>query len=752
MRVVGKDRPLHDAPGKVTGQTIYAGDMVFPRMAHVCLVHSTVAHGYVQSIDTSAAETMEGVYGVFHCFNTPEKKFNRYRSQFSQGLPDEERVFNQQIRFYGERVAAVAAKDLETARSAARLVKVTYKTLPYAISMDEALAGKNTLSGEDPVKDTFTAENGCFTGKVKDLITVETQTELPRLHHTAMEPHVCVADYDAAQDYLTIYSPNQTVFGIRTTISEYLEMPVHRIRVVKTTMGGSFGCKQEWFTEPVAALLAKRLRRPVKLVYTRAEAMTCSVVRAAMRASLRSRFTADGRLCSLDVDLLTDSGAYIGNSRDYVRALYGKFFRCYRMPHITYRARIVSANTPVSGAYRGWSAPEEATMLEHNLNVAAGRLGMDPIELRLKNVLLPGECDAKTGYAVEEIRIREALERGRELFCWETKKQEDAAFNASSARYRRGVGVGCGGHVNSYFPRYNDFGTASLRMNEDGTLQSLVTLHDHGCGTVTMVRMLLAEAMDMDERDILVPEGDTAWTPYDYGCFSSRTTFVLGRTVCDAAEKLREDMLLAASEIYGIAREQLYFDGPCVSSREDEQFSLTYRELAQQTMLRLRRQLSAEVSYHNMTSPAVTAAHFAHVEVDTFTGFTKILDYLAVQDVGQAINPISCITQTQSAVQMGCGAALREKLTIQPNGRCTDSLSKYHVFLAPDLPDIQVELLTDGKSGEGPYGAKSIGEISYVPAAAAVCGAVNCALGSELGRLPLDPDQILKYLSEVKRQ
>lgn len=751
MRVVGRDRPLHDAPGKVTGQTVYAGDMTFPRMAHVCLVHSTLAHGRILSIDTAAAEAIEGVYGVFHCFNTTKKKYNRYRSQFSQGLPDEERAFNQHIRFYGERVAAVAAKDLETAHRAAHLIKVSYEPLPYAISIEEALTGKNLLPGEEAIKDTFKAENGSFVESKETLISIETQTELPRLHHVAMEPHVCVADYDSAQDYLTVYSPNQTVFGIRTMMSEYLEMPTHRIRVIKTTMGGSFGCKQEWFTEPVAALLAKLLRRPVKLVYTRAEAMTCSVVRAAMRASLRSQFTADGQMCSLDVDLLADSGAYIGNSRDYVRALYGKFFRCYRMPHITYRARIVSANTPVSGAYRGWSAPEEATMLEHNLNVAAHRLKIDPIDLRLKNILLPGDCDAKTGFAVEKIRIREALERGREIFCWEDKKREDAAFNAASPRYRRGVGVGCGGHVSSYFPRYNDFGTASLRLNEDGTLQALVTLHDHGCGTVTMIRMLLAETMEMDEQDIFVPEGDTAWTPYDYGCFSSRTTFMLGRTVCDAAQELKEKMLSSTSEIYGVAREQLYCEESCVRNREDAQFSLSYRKLAQQTMLRLRQPLSAEVSFHNTTSPAVTAAHFAHVEVDMFTGFTKILDYLAVQDVGRAINPISCITQTQSAVQMGCGAALREKLTIQPNGHCTDSLSKYHVFLATDLPNIQVELLTDGESSEGPYGAKSIGEISYVPAAAAVCGAVNCALGSELGTLPLDPDRILKYLSEVKQ-
>lgn len=749
MQVIGKDRPIHDSLGKVTGATTYAGDMVLPRMAYVALVHSTIAHGYVRKIDTSLAEAVEGVYGVFHCFNTSERKFNRYRAQFSQELPEEERAFNNYVRFYGERVAAIAAKNMETARKAAKLISVEYEQLPAALTIDDALSGKNCVKDQNAVWDHFSSEVGTPTIE-KDLIEVETHTELSRLHHAAMEPHVCVADYTPAEQMLTLYSPNQAVFGIRTTVANYLQMPYHRVRVVKTTMGGSFGGKQEWHTEPVAALLAVMLKRPVKLVLDRAEAMTCTVVRTPMRADLKTRFTKDGILRSLDVDLISDAGAYIGNSGDYVRALYGKFFRCYRIPYVHYNARVISSNTPVSGAYRGWSAPEAVTMLEHNINTAAVTLGIDPVELRLKNVHLPGETDAKTGFDLENIRIKEALELGREKFDWEKLKEEDRAFNASSKRYRRGIGVGCGGHVNSYFPRYPDFATVGLRVNDDGTIQSLLTLHDHGCGTVTMIKMILAETLGLPEEDILVREGDTTYTPYDYGCFSSRTTFILGRAVQEAGEKLKDNAIEAACELYGFAKENLYFDGAVLHSHTDPALAIDYKSLSQQTILQLRRDLRAEVSYHNTTSPAVTAAHFAHVEVDTYTGFTKILSYLAVQDVGQPINPALCIAQTQGAVQMGIGAALREKMIVQSDGHCTDSLAKYHLFLATDLPDIQVELLTDGASSEGPFGAKSIGEICYVPVAAAVCGAVNNALGSTIGSLPLDPDLILKHLSEVK--
>ena len=684
--------------------------------------------------------------GVFHCFNTSPRKFNRYRSRFSQELPEEERAFTDYVRFVGDRIGAVAAVSRDAAEKAARLIEVEYEELPYSVGFDDTLAGKNCLNGQSPVVGEFSAEHG--TPPDADCVDVESLTQFPPIHHATMEPHVCVADYDPFQDQLTIYSPNQAVHGIRTTIADYLEMPYHRVRVVKATMGGSFGAKQEWFTEPVAALVAKQLGRPVKLVYTRAEAMTCSVVRGAVRASVRGKYLPDGALASLDVELVLDAGAYVGNANDYIASMYGKLFRCYRVPHVRYHARVISSNTPVSGAFRGWSAPEEALFMERNLDAAAVKLALDPVELRLRNVLLPGDTDQKSGLPMEDIRIRDALLRGRELFAWDELLRADKAFNAASPRYRRGVGVGCGGHGNTYYPRHNDFGEARAMLNEDGTVQLAVTVHDHGCGTVTAMRMIAAEALDMPDRDIRLDEGDTAFTPIDFGCFASRTTFVLGKTVYNAACALRCTIRDRASELFGLPREALYAEGAAVRSRLDPDAAIPYREVARAVMLRLRRNVTAEAGFANETNPGVTGAHFAHVEVDTWTGFTRVLDYLAVHDIGQAINPGMCAAQIQGAVQMGCGSALCEELVVGKDGRCTSSLSKYHLFLAPDLPNIRVELLMDGRSAEGPYGAKSIGEVSFVPAAPAVCSAVNNALGSELGVLPFTPDRILNYLTE----
>ena len=750
MNYVGTGTPIHDARGKATGRLRYAADRTRPHMLHAAMVFSTIPHGYVTGVDASEALALEGVCGVFSRFNLPDYRYNRYRSMYSQELPEEEHVFPERVRFVGDRVAAVVAKDADTARRAAALVKVTYEPLPCALTFEDALEGRNCLEGENPICSEFSAEVGSSSPEESEAVKVEAFTEIARLHHAAMEPHACLAEYDPDLEELTIESPNQSVHGIRTVIGDMLQMPYSKLRVIKTPMGGSFGCKQEWILEPTAAVLAVCLRRPVRLVYDRAEVMRSTICRGAMRCTMTGHFLPDGSLKRLDVELLSDAGAYVGNSADYVRTLFGKLFRCYRIPHATIHARVVSTNTPVSGAFRGWSSPEGAIFMEHLMEKAARALGLDPVELRLKNVLLPGEMDIKTGVPIEEVRTRECLLRGAARFDWAARRAADAAFNASQTRYRRGTGVGCGGHGNTYFPRYNDFAGAELRMCEDGTVQANISVHDHGCGTVTAFTKILAETLQIPPEQIRLKEADTGTSPFDYGCFASRSTFVVGRAVQRCAENLREEMRRAAAQFLKVPLEDLWFDGCTLRCHGREDVALSYKEISWRTLSELQRELFAQERYHTNTNPGVTGTHFAQVEVDTWTGLVKVLDYLAVHDIGQAINPAMCVAQIQGAAQMGCGAALTEELSILPDGRSLNSLSKYHVLNAPDLPEIQVELIQDGTSLEGPYGAKSIGEVSMVPAAPAIAAAVNQALGSDLSVLPMNPDRILLYLRNLR--
>lgn len=750
MKLVGTEQPIHDARSKATGRLRYTCDIVQPRQAHLAMVFSSIPHGYVVSVDATKALELSGVYGVFHYYNTPEYRFNHYRTQFqaAQDLPPEECVFQRYVRFVGDRVAAVAAKDPETARRAAALVKVEYQQLPYATDFDEALTGKHCLDGKSPIEDECSITVGQPQPDEAEGIEVTVHNELSRLHHAAMEPHACVADYDPDTDELTIQSPNQAVFGIRTVVADMLHMPYNRVRVIKAPMGGSFGGKQEWMLEPVCAVVAKELKRPVKLVYDRAASMRSTYCRCAMRGDVRGVFRKDGTLLRLDLDILLDAGAYIGNSLDYIRAPFGKMFRCYRVPYGTLHGRVVSTNTTPSGAFRSWGVAEYYVMVEHMLNKAAAALNMDPVELRLKNVLLPGESDIKMKLPVEETRTRECLLQGRDHFHWEEKRKADTEFNASSRRYKRGTAVACGGHTNTYYTRFNDFAGVEARMCDDGTVQANVSIHDHGCGSVQAFKMILAEVLELPIDLIRMGEADTAHTPYDYGCFSSRSTFVVGRAVQSCGENLRREIIKSAALMLDAPEEELYLKNASVRRKGHEDVALSYQDVSQWTILNRRQELFADARHHNVTNPTVTGVHFAHVEVDTWTGLTKVLDYLAVHDVGQAINPAMCIAQTQGAIQMGCGAALREQFTFAPDGRSVSSLAKYHLMNAPDLPDIQVELIQDGRSQEGPFGAKSIGEVGMVPVAAAVAGAVNQALDADLQVIPMDPDRIVEYLTK----
>lgn len=750
MQYVGTDRPIHDARGKATGRTRYAADITLPRMAHLAMIFSTIPHGYVLSVDATEALKIPGVYHVLHPFNTPESRFNHYRTQFqgAQNLPDEEAVFQKYVRFVGDRVGAVAAKDEATARRAAALVKVEYRPLPFALDFQQALTGQHCLPDQKAICDEGTIVVGEATAEEETGHVVTISQEVARIHHAAMETHVCVGDYDKDSDQITLHSPNQAVFGIRTVVADMLSMPYNRVRVVKTTMGGSFGGKQEWMLEPVCALCAKVLERPVKLVYNRGETMRSTYCRAAMEGTMRGVFAKDGSLLRVDLDVLLDAGAYVGNSFDYVRAPFGKLFRCYRIPHVTLHSRVVSTNTTPSGAFRSWGVAEYFVFMEQLLNRAAEELGIDPVEIRKKNVLVEGDRDIKMDLPAERTQTLACLTQGAEQFRWAERLAEDALFNQENIRFKRGTAVGCAGHTNTYYKRFNDFAGADARFCEDGSIICNVAVHDHGCGTIEAFKMILAEVMEISPALITMREADTDYTPFDYGCFSSRSTFVNGRAVELVGQNLRTAVLETAAQMLSVDQDLLSIHQGKVQQKDNPQVCLTYKEVSQWCILNLRKELNAQAQHKNHSNPVVTGTHFVQVEVDSWTGMTKILDYLALHDVGQAINRAMCIAQVQGAAQMGCGAALTEEITFSGDGRSVNSLAKYHLMNAPDLPHIQVELLEDGPSKEGPFGAKSIGEVALAPVAAAVAGAVNRALGGGLNAIPITPDRIMDHLAK----
>lgn len=747
MRYVGQSYPIHDAVSKAAGRAVYAGDMELKGMLHMAVLFSKIPHGIVKELDCSRALRLPGVVDVIHCFNTIDTEYNQYHTQFGQELLHTQRIFNAHVRYVGDRIGAVIAETEEIARKAVELIEVRYEELPYSLDAFDTLTGKiDAIHETGAVFDCGEVTWG-EKPEGEELVHVRAVTDLARVNHICMEPHAAVADLDPCTGELTVYSPNQTVYGIRTLLGDIFKMDHGKIRVVKTTMGGSFGGKQEWVLEPVVAAGAIKVGRPVKLVYDRSETIASTYSRAPMHFETDLTFTKDGKLMGADIDLLLDAGAYLGNSINYAKTIAHKLFRGYKYPYCHYHSKVALTDTIISGAFRGWTSPEATVMFEHTMDIAARRLGIDPVELRLKNVMHPGDTDPLIDVEIGNFKADEALRQGRDHFRWEERKEEVRRFNGENRRFKRGLGVALGAHVNSFYPSKTDYARVDMRLTETGSVMCNITLHDHGCGTVTAMRMIAAEELGIDIEKVVMGEGDTLYTPLDVGCFSSRTTFVQGRAVVECAKKLKERILQDVSLLLGEPEEGLAMDGDRVFVRGRKDQSYTWSQVADKAQQVLKHEVFVSCEYVPTSNPGVAGAHFALVEVDTYTGMSKVLDYLAVHDIGQVINREICVAQTQGAVVMGSGAALMEHVITRADGRPASSLKDYHVINSFEAPDVKVEFIEDGET-DGPYGAKSIGEVCHTPVAAAVLNAVNDALGSELGHIPLNPDAVAAYLSE----
>ncbi|HQH22570.1 MAG TPA: molybdopterin-dependent oxidoreductase [Thermoleophilia bacterium] len=743
LRVVGRDHPIADAALKVSGALVYATDMRLPRMLYAKLLLSPIAHGRVAHIDATEALALPGVVAVFSHENAPQRLYSRYRLLPDQDCPEDEPLFAETVRFAGDRVAAVVAEGLDIAAAAVRLLRVQYEELPAVLTAEEALRegaipihpGGNLLSEFEHAAGERPEARG-------NEVTVTVATSLPRAHHAALEPHSCIADCDASGK-LTMWSPTQSVFGARTVVADLLGLSYSQVRVIKVPMGGSFGGKQEFTLEPVTAFMAMTLRRPVRLALEREECISSTMVRGASTSTVRVTADPAGVLKDLEVDTLFDAGAYGTSSIDYVDMMTKKLTRLYRVPQYRHHCRVVYTTTPVAGGCRAWGAVDITAPMEIAMDRLAGRLGMDPVELRLKNLVEPFDRELLTGAELGDARIRECLVRGAEAFRWDERVQQDPG----RGRYRRGVGVACGAHKNGMLSdTFPDFSTMTLKMNEDGSVALGASLHEVGCGAVTAMRLIVAEELGIEPEMVSVTEADSDLTPYDFGCYGSRVTYVCGAAARQTAVALKERLLEVAAVLMGRPVAELCFRGGRIEAASAPGEGLAPAEAVMAAKTVLHEDVSVQSTHQATSNPGAYSAQFAEVVVDTWTGLTRVTDFLAVGDVGRAINRAMVVGQYQGAVQMGIGFALCEEVGLDTAGRVVPGgFKQYHVVNTPDMPDVKV-ILVEHDGDDGPYGAKSVGEISVVPTVPAVVNAVNRALGTSLSDLPLTPAKVVAAL------
>ena len=744
--VIGKPRPIGDAALKVTGQKIYVGDMELPGMLYAKVLLSTVPHARIKSIDTSAAEALPGVKAVATYKNTPQVRYNSAVRFIEHKLPDTERIFDDTVRFVGDRVAAVAAESPDIAKKAVNLIKVEYEALPVITDVEEAIKPEAWPIHEGGnIVGTSRAEAGNVDEAFQECDYVfEDRYTTQAIHHAAIEPHVAIADF-APNGKLTVYSPCQNTFAFRVIMSRIFGLSYNRIRMVAPAIGGAFGGKLEVTVEPVAAVLSQMTGKPVKVEYNRKESILSTRVRHASVNYVKTGFMKDGTLKAVDFKVYTNTGAYASSALNVSGAMSHKVFKAYKIDHMRFQCQPVYTNTEIAGAMRGYGSPQVYFGWQRQMQKIADFLHMDMADLQMKNMVDPDSCDPIFHKPHGNSRPKDCLKRALELIDYEACLKEQEATRNQDIRI--GVGLALGVHGNNCVGAHRDVSTPMLKMNEDGSCIYYTGSHDMGTDTLGMQMQIVSEVLGISMDRIECIQADTDATMYDLGNYSSRGTYVSCNAAVKAAGKIRQELLKEAAQLLEEEQQNLELkdNGVCVRNNPEKKASL--EEVITHARKVNQRDICCADTFASYALAMSYGAHFVKVSVDTRTGGVKVLEYTAVHDVGKALNPMSVEGQIEGAVQMGLGYALSEGIIIDSGGKVKNTTFKqYHIMNAGEMPPIKVGLVEETEP-TGPYGAKSIGECSVVPSAGAIANAVANAIGCEVHRLPLKPDTVLELLA-----
>ena len=731
-RYIGRSIPRADGPDKVRGRYHYLADEPPAGALHGAVVFSGRAHALVKSIDAEAALRLPGVR-VLTYKDAPDMKYNSGEWFIGQNDFPDETVLTGHARHVGDRLALVLAPDRRTARAARDLITVEYEDLPAVIGLNVDPEIAETLHNDGQI--SFPGRLGygdMDEAWAQAAFTASDLIHTPRIHHAAMEPHAVVA-VPRPEKILEIHSPCQIMFGVQHSVGLVLSLPLAKIKVIKARMGGTFGGKQEVVLEPLCAWAAWKLQRPVLIALDREETVIASRTRAATAGLVETAVDADGRILGRRFEVTVDAGAYLSGSKKVLMAMGKKTSRLYRVPALKYEGRVIRSSSTPAGACRGYGSPQIHAMIEIHTDLLCRKLGFDPVEFRLKNLVEPFDDDPSGASNLGNARIKDCLKIGLETFDWESRKEPRV-----SGRFRRGAGFAVCTHGNGYFKTiYHDMAGMSMRIFEDGSAVLRAGVHELGHAAQGAMAQIAAEAAGIDPDLITVLEGDTLVNRYDIGCQASRGIYVMGECARLCAEETKNLLLSEAEKLWGapaaLESGALRIGGEIIS----------IGEAVRLIEMKSRVSIEASVEHRPMTNPASYAAHFVELTVDTLTGLVSIDKYLAVHDIGRAINRSFVKGQIYGGVQMGLGMALTEELDFDAQGRpSARNFDKYHLINAPDMPEVDIIMIEKGEEG-GPYGAKSIGEIATVPVAPAVVNAVNRALGAELTYLPLTPARIV---------
>jgi CO/xanthine dehydrogenase Mo-binding subunit len=751
--VIGVPRPRTDSPEKVSGATRYAADEVLPGLLHARLVLATEAHAFVTRIDKKAAAAVPGVVVVLVADDLPIASSGSARAN--------EPLAGREVVFSGQPVALVVAESEAAAEDAAELVLVEYESLEPVLDLDAATAPGSPLAREAGAEEASGLESvhAAVGGGDEELpeeelsgnvlkrsyrgdgdldaafagsdAVVSGRFETSWVYQSYLEPQTATAWIEPG-DVLAVSSSTQGAFMTRNELAELFGLPLDKVRVRAAPLGGAFGGKLMLF-EPLVAAAALVLRRPVRLLLTRSEDFQAANPAPAAIFELRLGARSSGELTGLDARVVCDRGAtFDWGLEDISSTLVGG---PYRWQAYAIRSYGVQTNRVTFGAYRGPGAPPAAFALESLLDELAGRLGLDPIELRLRNAVVEGDVGV-SGREFSVIGVKECLERVREHPIWRDR---------GSLPADEGVGVAVG-----YWPGGNEPASAACRLDPDGKLTVVTAVADM-TGTDTTFAAIAAEVLGVPAESVRVVAADTASAPFAGVSGGSKITYTVGRAVQRAADDARERILAVASDELEIAPADLELVDGVVRAIGSPDRSLTLEEVARKSLAWGGRYepIAGQGGVAQPSSAPSAAAHLAHVRVDRETGETELLRYALAQDVGRALNPALVEGQMRGGAAQAIGWALYEELRHDEHGQLlSGSFLDYAIPTAERVPEIDT-LIVEVPAPNGPFGAKGVGEAPVVAGPAAIANAVSAATGVRPRRLPMTAPRIWALLREA---
>lgn len=750
---IGKPLPRIDALEKATGVAAFTTDLKLPGMLYAKVLRSPFPHARILSIDTAEAEKLPGVRAVATYKNTTECCFNSSCSEANPpAVPvEDEQIFNRELRYVGDEVAAVAADTEETAKRALELIRVEYEELPAVFDPLEAM------------KTEAPAVHPCFIGNniagmaklpMGDLekgfaesdIILEEQFKLPVAKHCQLETQAAVADYSAS-GHLTVWSTTQSPHPLKNLLAKLFGMPASRVRVLNPPyIGGAFGSHvgMSGKAEPIAAALAMLAGKPVRFVYDRKEDFIASTTRHSGYVTVKLGAKQDGSFQALYLNAVLNTGAYANAGPDVTAVLGVTNISIYQIPNVFYDGLCVYTNTTTAGAMRGFGNPQGNFAVESTVDMMAERLGMDPVELRLKNVMTP-YAPWLPPYPCATCGLAECMEKGAQKIGWADR---DSLLKNPGHGKARGIGMAAGTHVSNSWPFAVEFDNAYLAVMEDGSANLAVGVPDMGQGIATTLSQVAASSLGIPMDQVSIVFGDTASTPYDIGSHASRTLYSAGTAVEAAGRDAKQKILEFAAEQLKAEPETLTLENGMILA--DGEPRMTIGEAAHQ-IHRANRQIIGIGQTVPFNAPP-WHAHFAEVEVDMETGQIEVLHLAAAHDVGRAINPDIVEGQIHSSVLQGIGYALSEQIVYDKKGRqAQDSFHKYYLPTMLETPYIDV-ILVETNEPSGPFGAKGVGECGLVPTAAAIANAVYHATGIRFHEIPITEEKMLEAIKKKEKE